>query len=82
MDLTIKKFMKIALEEDQALKRREIRCIKKEISWIDDMKKAVEGETEKDLKKLLDDDPKMLEKYEEMRSLVADRQKKEIKTLC
>jgi hypothetical protein len=76
--MRIKDFIIAGLEQDIDLKKKEIRLIKKEIRYIWDMKKEVKVMKEEDLKVLLDNDPNLLAKYEELSAMVEEKSKKEI----
>lgn len=81
MSFTIKDFVKIGLNEDITLKRREIRVIKNEIKWLENAIKESEKITEKEYKELIKTDETMLKRYEEMKELVEEKSKKEIKRM-
>jgi hypothetical protein len=79
--MQVKRFIKIGLNEDIELKRKEIRLIKKEISYIEDMKRAVETKSEKDLLEMVKGDEKAYKQYLELSGMIEDKNKKEITRL-
>lgn len=81
MSLKIKDFIQMGLDEDIARKRFEIRCIKKEIRHLENMKAAARNITEKEFLKLVGEDSDILEKYNRMKEAVEDKQKAEIKKM-
>lgn len=76
--MKIKDFIILGIEHDIDDARKDIRKIKKHISMLYDFKKHMSAMPEEDLKEYVRRQPELLEKYEELKKAVEDKERAEI----
>lgn len=79
--MRVKDFILTGLDQDMDLKKKEIRLIKKEISYIWEMRKAVKIMKAAELEELMKNEPEMYARYKELSAMVEDKDRKEIKRM-
>jgi len=80
--MKIKDFLKVSLDHDITSMRKEIRIIKNQIKHVEEMRRAADRASEKDLKKLLENDEELLKQYNDLSDTLKEKENKELQRMA